>query len=177
VQSDLKKRLAPIRQQPLEQHMTECSGGDWSGPWEGSLIWNQKVLIMQNFHNHGQSVLQWNLALDENHGPHCTGGACCTTCRGVVTVPSMAASISDIVYNVEFVGLAHHTSVLSPGAKRISSQVSPGDKVHAVAYQNPDGSRALVVAYGDEANVTVRVTSGDSSFRYTLAPGVVTFKW
>merc|ERR1712217_619644 len=114
----------------MGQHMTESSGGDWSGPWSGSLMWNQAVLIMRNFQNHGQSVLHWNLALNENNGPHCDGGACCDGCRGVVTVPSNVTDIDSVTFNVEFVGLAHHTRFLGVGAQRVFSRVSPHEHVH-----------------------------------------------
>lgn len=176
-QRQLHARFAASREAP-EQHMTECSGGDWSGPFEGSLFWNQRVLFMENFNNHGQSVIHFNLALDEHKGPHCNGGACCTTCRGVVTVNSTAETIDNVTFNVEFMGLAHHSSFVNRGAHRIFSSVSPEKNVHAVAYRNVDGTIVAVVVNDDmKKNVTVQVHSDDFSFSHNLVPGVVTFKW
>jgi hypothetical protein len=51
--------------------MTECSGGGWSGPWSTNFITNMKELFIGNANNWGQSTLLWNMALDENSGPHC----------------------------------------------------------------------------------------------------------
>jgi hypothetical protein len=177
IQSQLRAQF-PDRTPPIEQHMTECSGGDWSGPWSGSLFWNQNVLIMKNFQNYGQSVLQWNLALDEQKGPHCNGGACCETCRGVVTVPSNISRIDQVQYNVEFVGLAHHASFLGIGAQRVFSQVSGKEHVHAIAYRNAnDGLVVVVVNDHERDNSRLQVTAGRYSFLYNLAPGVATFSW
>jgi len=164
----------------VEQHMTECSGGTWSGPFGGSLKWNQRVILMGNARNWGQSTIQWNLALDENHGPHCQGGACCTGCRGVVTIPSYANSLQQVNFNVEFFGLAHHSAYLRPGAQRISTMVINGMfAANAVGYRNLDGSHVLVVLNGRLYGRTIRlrVVIGDVSFRFLMPPGVATFTW
>ena len=53
---------------------------------------------------------------------HCQGGACCTDCRGVVTVPSNAAGLADIKKNVEFFSLAHFSALIPAGSVRVKSQ-------------------------------------------------------
>merc|ERR1711920_968648 len=111
-----------------------------------------------------------------------TGGACCATCRGVVTVPSTAKDISNITYNVEFVGLAHHSTFLAPGAHHIYSQVTPEEHVHTIAYQNADNTLVLVAINDHKTdNATIKVLSRvddfSYSFFYTLPPGVATFVW
>jgi glucosylceramidase len=59
--------------------LTECSGGEWQ---KGNLLVAQASLIIETIRNWGKSVVLWNLALDQNHGPHLGG---CTDCRAVVT--------------------------------------------------------------------------------------------
>ena len=71
-----------------------------------------------------KSVILWNLALDENHGPH-TGG--CGDCRGVVTISS-----GSVTWNVEYYALAHASRFTRPGARRIAS-TSNADRVETVA--------------------------------------------
>ena len=62
--------------------LTECSGGDWQGtPDEAFDLTMDSVIGVPR--NWGQSVILWNLALDQRNGPFIGG---CTTCRGVVTV-------------------------------------------------------------------------------------------
>jgi glucosylceramidase len=108
-----------------EVHMTECSGGGWSGPWGSNFVSNMQRLFVGGANNWGQSTLLWNMALDEHAGPRCLGGACCTDCRGVLTVPSNATSMADITKNVEFYSLAHFSYFIPQGSVRVKSQRAP----------------------------------------------------
>ena len=102
--------------------MTECSGGGWSGPWAGNFISNMRNLFVENSNYWGQSAILWNMALDSHNGPRCQGGACCTDCRGVLTVPATASSLTDVTRNVEFYSLAHFSAFVPQGSVRIKSQ-------------------------------------------------------
>jgi len=172
-----------FRAQPLEHHVTECSGGGWSGSFADELIWTQKNVYIGSAHNYGSSVLRWNLALDEFSGPHCSGGSCCSDCRGVVTIPSDAESIENVTFNVEFYGLAHHSALLEPGAQHIFSHVdgkASGESIHAVAYRNPSGIVVLVALnedYSDNQTLVVEDRSRNGTFEFLLPPGVATFAW
>eukprot|EP00930_Biecheleria_cincta_P096334 TRINITY_DN88200_c0_g1_i1.p1 TRINITY_DN88200_c0_g1~~TRINITY_DN88200_c0_g1_i1.p1 ORF type:complete len:618 (-),score=90.04 TRINITY_DN88200_c0_g1_i1:97-1713(-) len=170
----------------LEQHMTECSGGSWAPNWRDNLMWYQKTLFISNFNHNGQSTLFWNLALDENSGPRCQGGACCEHCRPVVTVPSKATGLQDITFNEEFYALGHHSAFLRPGARRISSEITiePEQKddlkkdIDAIAYKNVDGGVVLVVVNSQQTDsVDVEVGPEGKEFMFKLPPGVVTFTW
>ena len=67
---------------------TECSGGAWKPHWPETLPWLTRILVIGATRHWARGVLMWNLALDENHGPHLGG---CKDCRGVVTIdPAMA---------------------------------------------------------------------------------------
>lgn len=170
----------------IEQHMIECSGGGWAPHWEDNMVWYQKVLFMSNFNNYGQSTLFWNLALDEHNGPHCKGGACCTKCRPVVTVPSRAETLKGVTFNEEYYALAHHSAFLRPGARRIFSEVSIEptqsddlkEDIDAIAYKNADGGVVLVVV-NSQPNQSVKLEVGPKGkqFKFKLPPGVVTFTW
>src|SRR4029077_17899547 len=67
---------------------TECSGSH--GPtdpaaqvFSDTLKWHARNLVLGVTRNWGQTVVNWNLALDPSGGPH-NGG--CDTCTGVLTV-------------------------------------------------------------------------------------------
>jgi glucosylceramidase len=72
--------------------------------------------------------------------------------------------------------MGHLTKFVKPGAFRIASTASA--VIPNVAWQNPDGSKALV-AYNDTAGAqTLRVNWGGSSFAYTLpTKTTATFTW
>jgi len=119
--------------------MTECSGGEWSGPWGHNLVNNVQELFVGNANNWGQSTLLWNMALDDKAGPHCQGGACCTTCRGVITVPRNASTIDDVTRNVEFYSLAHFSALVPSGSYVIQSRLPAGHSSRCATYCTETG--------------------------------------
>ena len=153
-----------------DAYLTECSGGDWAPRFADNLDWMVSNLIVGSTRNWSRGVLMWNLALDENHGPH-TGG--CGNCRGVVTIDSHDGGITR---NEEYYALAHASRFVRPGARRIQSTAVP--KLDNVAFRNEDGSRVLVVVNADSSARQFAVRERERAFSYTLAPGaVVTFRW
>ena len=132
-------------------YFTECSGGDWAANWGDNLLWNTRTLIIGATNNWARSVLLWNLALDERHGPHLGG---CTNCRGVVTIDSATGQVSR---NEEFYALAQASRFVRPGAMHVAS--TGGDGVSHVAFVNrDDASLVLVMANAQPTPVTVRIT-------------------
>ena len=97
-----------------DAYITECSGGDWAPKFADNLAWMVSKLIIGGTRNWARGVILWNLALDEQHGPH-TGG--CGNCRGVVTIKSDGT----VERNEEYYALAHISRFVPPGARRIAS--------------------------------------------------------
>ena len=111
---------------------------------------------------HGaKTVLLWNLALDEQHGPHLGG---CNDCRGVVTIRRSGV----VDYNVEYYALGHLSKFVPPGAYRVASETS-GSPVESVAFRTPDGEIVLVV-YNPELRATpaIQIRCQDQAFTYTF---------
>jgi len=149
---------------------TECSGGRWSPDWAKNLQYFTKTLVIDTTRNWARGVLLWNLALDENDGPHLGG---CKDCRGVVTIDSRTGAVTR---NVEYYALAHASRFVRPGAYRVASNEAAG--VANVAFRNSDGSMALVIANGAEAAKPIAVQVGARSFSYVLPAGsVASFTW
>lgn len=151
---------------------TECSGGDWAPRFADNLAWMVRHLIIGATRNWARGVLMWNLALDEQHGPH-TGG--CGDCRGVVTISS---SDGTITRNEEYYALAHASRFLRPGARRIASTTGVNG-LESVAFRNADqGSSVLIVLNTNAQEKAFAVRFARSTFRYTLPAGAVaTFAW
>lgn len=152
---------------------TECSGGRWAPDWAKNLQYFTKTLIVDTTRNWARGVLFWNLALDAHDGPHLGG---CANCRGVVTIDAASGAVTR---NVEYYALAHASRFVLPGAVRIAStEGEKGKELPNVAFVNPDGSFALLVANGDAQPRAFTVTAGAQAFRYTLpASSVATFTW
>jgi glucosylceramidase len=150
---------------------TECSGGRWSPDWAKNLQYFTKTLVIDTTRGWARGVLFWNLALDEKDGPHLGG---CKDCRGVVTID---ANTGAVTRNVEYYALAHASRFVLPGARRIASSEEAGGLAN-VAFRNPDGSIALLVANGESTPRSFAVKLGKQSFRYTLpASSVASFTW
>ena len=101
-------------------------------------------------------------------------------------MPSNASAATDLSRHVEYLGLAHHSAFVLPGARRVGATVQGGatqaQGVVAVAYASA-GQTTLVVANPQQGNVSLVVDMGNStvgenaSFNFTLPRGVATFVW
>ena len=111
-------------------YFTEYSGGDFSPNYANNLSWNTENLLVGATRNWSKTVLFWNLALDENHGPK-NGG--CADCRAVVTVN---ASSSEVTKNEEYVLLGHLSKFVKYGARRIESNNTRNQDISQVAFKN-----------------------------------------
>ena len=120
-------------------------------------------------------MLLWNLALDENHGPH-TGG--CGDCRGVVTIDSKTGAVTR---NDEYYALAHASRFVRPGARRIASTSGNSGGLDTVAFQQQDDG-ADRAAGGESGQGGARVLGAGerptaSATRLPASGSVATFTW
>jgi glucosylceramidase len=144
--------------------MTECEGGDIS----------TAIGVLRNW---GKSVIDWNIALDENHGPHLGG---CGTCNGTITVNSTTEAVT---YNPQYFMLRHFAAFVGGGAVRIASDTADSSgapvTLQSVAFRNPDRSTALVVWNSSSSKAqTFSVLVHGRSFQATLDPGAIgTYTW
>lgn len=146
---------------------TEHSGGTW--------IANQQNEDMNNlvdyFRNWGQSWVKWSLAVDQQMGPH-NGG--CGSCTGLLTVHDDGSGQVD--YTVEYYTMGQVTKFVHPGATRIDSTAS--STLPNVAFENTDGSKALIAYNGSSSAQTIRVDWGGENFSYAIpASTSATFTW
>ena len=153
-----------------DAYFTECTG-TFPTNFSGSFDWNMQNLIIGATRNWAKGVLLWNLALDENNGPH-TGG--CTTCRGIVTVNSTTGAVTK---NLEYYALAHISKFVRPGAVRIASDATSA--IDTVAFKNTDdGSIVLIALNLSGSSQSFAVQQSGQGFTYTLPSGAAaTFVW
>jgi glucosylceramidase len=151
--------------------LTECSGGDWQ---TGRILEEQARLIVSSTRHWAKSVVLWNLALDQDHGPY-KGG--CKNCRALVTVTD-TSSPSTTAMTADYVALAHVSKFVAPGAYRIDSNTFDQGSLEDVAFRNPDGSVVLFVLNGSKLAVPFNVAWQGKYFSFTLQGGAVaTFRW
>jgi len=109
----------------------------WSkGEFGGDLRWHTKNLIVGAMRNWSRTVLEWNLAADQNQDPHTDEGGC-TECLGALTIADSVAR------NVSYYIIAHASKFVRPGSVRIASNEVTG--LPNVAFLTPTGKKVLIV--------------------------------
>jgi O-glycosyl hydrolase len=147
---------------------TECSGGTWQGT-DAEAFAATMGLLISSPRNWAQSVILWNLALDDNRGPQNNG---CDTCRGVVTVHADGT----VTKELDYYALGQVTRFVHPGATRIASSQPSG--VSDVAYTNRDGSGVLVAYNPTASDSQFSIQAGNQHVTTTLAAGAAaTYTW
>lgn len=147
-------------------YQTEHSGGTW--------VSDQLVADFQEItyvmRCSGRAYVKWNLAGDQNDGPH-SGG--CGTCSPLVIINS---STHYATYGLEFYTMGHFSKFVLPGAYRVYSANTSA--LLSAAFLNPDGSKALVVFNNTTSNSAFQVQWGGKVLSYSL-PGYAgaTFTW
>jgi glucosylceramidase len=150
----------------LDAYITECSSGDWQREWPDTFRSMIGTVLIEGIRNGARAVLLWNLALDEDHGPHVGG---CRNCRGLITL----AQDGGIERHAEYVALAHLGRFVRPGATVVGS-TSVRDGVRSVAFVGADGVTLTVLLQNATAQAeTVTLKLGAHTASLSLAPGVV----
>lgn len=151
--------------------MTECSGGTWQ---KGNVLAITEKLIIESTRNWAKSVVLWGFVLDNKNGPN-SGG--CGTCRGFVTV-NRSAEPHTVTYTQDYYAVGQASKFIHPGAVRIASNDLSSSGIETAAFQNPDGSIALLVLNNADASAGFQVSWHGRSFKTTLSAGSVsTYVW
>lgn len=151
-------------------YFTEGSDGTWNDRgFDSDLIRNGRFVV-DTLRNWAQTIVKWNLALDQNNGPKIAGG--CDTCYGVVTINRQNRQVSP---RPHYYALGHASKFLRPGAVRIDSGVS---SIPSVAFRNTDGSLVLYAVNPNAFEDTLKLEwNGQWVVRRLPARSIMTFRW
>jgi len=106
------------------------------GNFAADVPWHAANLVVAAPRNWSRNVLEWNLANDQNYGPHTPGG--CTQCLGAITING-----NSVTRNPAYYSIGHAAKFVRPGSVRVATNV-PGN-LQNVAYKTPNGKRCLLV--------------------------------
>lgn len=163
-------------------YFTEASIGTWiaDGTWNGVL----KACILNDFeHNflgvlsrNGSGVIMWNLMLDQDRKPYRPGG--CSTCFGAVQINNGSYSYESLQYSSHYYDIAHCSKVVKAGAKRIKSSGYTAAGLTYEAFQNPDGSYAVLALNRSNTDISVAFQGPAKGFRFTIpAASITSLRW
>lgn len=94
-------------------------------------------LIIGASRNWSRTVIEWNLAADQNQNPHTDRGGC-TSCLGAVTINK-----NTVTRNPAYYIIAHAAKFVRPGSVRIASNFPEG--LPNVAFKTRKGKIVLIV--------------------------------
>ena len=159
----------------FDQYEYDIFFTEWSGWADGRDQQERDMRMMVSvIRNFGKSFVKWPVASDEQNGPHIGG---CGGCKGLVRVWRFdQAKTGQFDYRIDYYDIGHITKFVRNGAYRIYSTGSM--QLLNVAFQNPDGSIALLVFNDTPADQTLKVLWSGQSFTYTVpSKASITFKW
>ena len=165
------------RQNPEKELIfSEASIGTWNNGRDlgKSLLRDVNELALATVNRWCKAVVVWNLMLDTKRGPNLDGG--CQTCYGAVDID--AENYRTIHRNSHYYAIAHLSAVVRPDAVRIGCGETETDGLTSAAFQNKDGSYALVFCNSRNESRTLCVTDGQKQFSLQIpARGVVSCLW
>ncbi|WP_291858036.1 glycoside hydrolase family 30 beta sandwich domain-containing protein [Marinilabilia sp.] len=170
--------LEDIHQKAPEKELifTETSIGTWNDGQNLSkrLMDDMEQVAFGTVNNWSKAVIVWNLMLDSNRGPNRSGG--CETCYGAVDISN--DNYKTIVRNSHYYIIGHLSSVVKPGAVRIGTSGYSTDGIIYSAFENTDGSFALVLMNDTNDTKTITISDGSNHFSYPVpSNAVVSYRW
>jgi glucosylceramidase len=155
---------------------TETSIGTWNDGrnLQVRLIDDMREVALGTVNNGCKAVIVWNLMLDTERGPNREGG--CQTCYGAVDID--ISDFSTITRNSHYYIIGHLSSVVKPGAVRIGTTgFSDPGFIHS-AFENTDGTYAVVLLNSTSASKSITLDDGKQHFTYEApANSVISYKW
>lgn len=135
------------------------------GDFPDNLKWHTRELIIGASRNWCKTILEWNLAADENEDPHTDRGGC-DRCLGAVTI-----SGNKIKRNPAYYIIGQASKYVRPGSKRLASNLP--DQLPNVAFKSPDGSIVLIVLNDSKVKKKLAIEAGDKFISDEIRSGSV----
>lgn len=155
---------------------TETSIGTWNNGrnLETRLIEDMREVALGTVNNWCKGVIVWNLMLDSERGPNREGG--CQTCYGAVDIDR--SNYSTITRNSHYYIIGHLSSVVKPGAVRIGTSGFSDSGFYLSAFENTDGTYAVVLLNSTSASKQITLDDGSNHFNYEVpAKSVISYRW
>jgi glucosylceramidase len=132
------------------------------GNFEEDVAWHNEVLIIGGTRNWSKTVLEWNLAADENQDPHTDRGGC-DRCLGALTITG-----DSVVRNPAYYIIAQASKFVPPGSLRIASTAVT--TMPNVAFKTPEGGLGTILQNKDTAEKMIEVQMGET-YLFVQLPG------
>lgn len=135
------------------------------GDFPENLSWHTRELIIGASRNWCKTVLEWNLAADENEDPHTDRGGC-DRCLGAITIEG-----NKVTRNPAYYIIAHASKYVRPGSFRIKSNML--EDIPNVAFKTPDGQTVVILLNDSNEKQTVLINDPKKNLTVDLTAGEV----
>jgi glucosylceramidase len=134
------------------------------------IAYHVEQLVIGATRNWSRTVIEWNLAADQDQNPHTDRGGC-VGCLGAVTINKDAVTRNPAYYTI-----AHAAKFVRPGSIRIASNMPAG--LPNVAFKTPAGKTVVIVLNTGKTEKDFSVNHKGRSVNLHLPPGAVaTYSW
>ena len=134
------------------------------GDLYGDLRWHIRNLIIGASRNWCKTIIEWNLASDENQKPHTDGG--CSSCLGAITI-----SNNGVQRNTAYYVIAHASKFVSPGSIRLHSSIS--SILPNVSFLTPENKIAIIILNDSNSKIRFNIILDDKDINSSLNAGAV----
>ncbi|WP_051907826.1 glycoside hydrolase family 30 protein [Flavimarina sp. Hel_I_48] len=135
------------------------------GDFAKEMSWHTENLIIGATRNWCKTVLEWNLAADENQKPHTNRGGC-DRCLGAVTITGDNVTREPAYY---IIGQA--SRFVPPGSLRIASNEVEG--IPNVAFNTPDDRLVLILQNKTSNGKKINIVAKGETLEIELEAGAV----
>lgn len=158
-------------------YFTEASIGEWNYNFGSCLINDFSTLFLGTLKRGGQGVTLWNMMLDDNNGPYSPQDGSCKTCYGGVTIKS--SDYKSIVKNSHWFNVAHASSVVKPGARRMeTSGFTFPSGFECQMYLNTDNTVGVLMLNSQSSSQQVVFINSEFTVKYNVpAKSLVSLIW
>ncbi len=157
---------------------TETSIGTWNHgrDLKVALLRDLEEIGLGTVNNGCRAVIVWNLMLDSDRGPYSPADGSCKTCYGAVDIDN--TNYTTITRNSHYYLIGHLSAVVKPGATRIGTTGYTAKGIMYSAFENLDGTYALVLGNNTQETKSITINDGNRQFTQAIpAQTVVSYRW
>jgi glucosylceramidase len=142
-----------------DKHLLFTEGCQENGPHPADYAVGERYArnIIHDLRNYNEGYIDWNLFLDDTGGPNHVNNLCSS--------PILVNIFQEnILKNPSYYYIGHFSKYIKPGAVQLASSVNQG--LFTVAFENPNGSKIVVIQNEKEKDFTVDIQGFDQKIKF-----------
>ncbi|AUD63246.1 glucosylceramidase [Tenericutes bacterium MO-XQ] len=141
-----------------DKHLIFTEGCQEGGPHPGEYAVGERYgrNIINDLRNYNEGYIDWNLFLDDTGGPNHVNNLCSS--------PILLNIFHEqLLKNPSYYYIGHFSKYIKPGAIQIGSSITQG--LYTVAFENPNGSKIVVIQNEKDQDFTIEIKGLNQSLK------------